>query len=153
LLLFYGDHLPGLNEAYHATGFVDGQDMLGQAGTWLLIDPRNPGNAQRVDMASWMLPGLLLERAGIHDDAYYALTQVLAPSLAKLTRAPGATLPPIDAQEKQFDSDMASVAVLRMKGKLDKLLPASLLPTNTAVAKQDDEDQGIPASAAMGIHH
>jgi phosphoglycerol transferase MdoB-like AlkP superfamily enzyme len=152
LLLFYGDHLPGLTEAYRATGFVDGQDMLGQPGTWLLIDPRNPGNAQRVDMASWMLPGLLLERAGIHDDAYYALTQVLAPSLAKLTRAPGAPLPPIDAQQKQFDSDMASVAVLRMKGKLDKLLPASLLPTNTVVAKQDDDDQGTPASAAMGIH-
>jgi phosphoglycerol transferase MdoB-like AlkP superfamily enzyme len=152
LLLFYGDHLPGLNDAYHAAGFVDGQDMLSQAGTWLLIDPRNPGNAQRVDMASWMLPGLLLERAGIHDDAYYALTQVLAPSLAALTRAPGATLPPIDAQQKQFDSDMASVSVLRMKGKLDKLLPASLLPTNTAVAKQDNDEQGIPASAAMGIH-
>jgi hypothetical protein len=152
LLLFYGDHLPGLTDAFRATGFVDGQNMLSQAGTWLLVDPRNPGSAQRVDMASWMLPGLLLERAGIHDDAYYALTQVLAPSLAKLTRAPGA--PPIaeDAQQKQFDSDMASVAVLRMKGKLDKLLPASLLPSNTAVAQQDDEEQSMPASAAMGIH-
>src|SRR6202012_90607 len=61
LLLFYGDHLPGLNEAFQATGFVDGQPALGQAGTWLLVDPRNPGHAQRVDMASWMLPGLLLE--------------------------------------------------------------------------------------------
>jgi phosphoglycerol transferase MdoB-like AlkP superfamily enzyme len=154
LLLFYGDHLPGLTGAFGASGFVDGQDMLSQAGTWLLIDPRNPGNAQRVDMAAWMLPGLLLERAGIHDDAYFALTQVLAPSLAKLTRAPGA--PPIeeDAQQKQFDSDMASVAVLRMKGKLDKLLPASLLSTNTAVARQDEhEDEGITASSAMGIHH
>jgi phosphoglycerol transferase MdoB-like AlkP superfamily enzyme len=152
LLLFYGDHLPGLTGAYRATGFVDGQDMLSQAGTWLLIDPRNPGNAQRVDMAAWMLPGLLLERAGVHDDAYFALTQVLAPSLAKLTRAPGA--PPVgeDAQQKQFDSDMASVAVLRMKGKLDKLLPASLLPATTTVAQQDDDNQGVPASAAMGIH-
>lgn len=152
LLLFYGDHLPGLNGAYQTMGFVNGQDMLSQAGTWLLIDPRNPGQAQRIDMASWMLPGLLLERAGIHDDAYFALTQVLAPSLAALTRAPGATLPPIDAQQQQFDKDMASVAVLRIKGKLDKLLPASLLPSNTAVAKQDDEEQGIPASAAMGMH-
>lgn len=154
LLLFYGDHLPGLNGAYRATGFVDGQDMLSQAGTWLLVDPRNPGNPQRVDMASWMLPGLLLERAGIHDDAYYALTQVLAPSLATLTRAPGATPPPIDAQQKLFDSDMASVAVLRLKGKLDKLLPASLLPPSAAVASQDanDAEQGTPASAAMGMH-
>ncbi|GFZ92054.1 divalent ion tolerance protein CutA [Dyella caseinilytica] len=153
LLLFYGDHLPGLTGAYQATGFVDGQNMLGQAGTWLLIDPRNPGSAQRVDMASWMLPGLLLERAGIHDNAYFALTQVLAPSLAMLTRAPGATPVAESAQQKQFDNDMASVALLQMKGKLDKLLPASFLPTNTAVAKQDDdESQGIPSSAAMGIH-
>ena len=152
LLLFYGDHLPGLTDAYRATGFVDGQNMLSQAGTWLLIDPRNPGNAQRVDMASWMLPGLLLERAGIHDNAYFALTQVLAPSLATLTRAPGAAPVAEDAQQKQFDSDMASVALLQMKGKLDKLLPASLLPTSTAVAQQDDQDQDIPASAAMGIH-
>ena len=152
LLLFYGDHLPGLTSAYRATGFVNGQDMLSQAGTWLLVDPRNPGQSQRIDMASWMLPGLLLERAGVHDDAYFALTQVLAPSLAALTRAPGAALPAIDAQQQQFDKDMASVSVLRMKGKLDKLLPASLLPSNTAVAKQDNEEQGIPASAAMGMH-
>ncbi|HUA79491.1 MAG TPA: sulfatase-like hydrolase/transferase [Dyella sp.] len=152
LLLFYGDHLPGLTDTYHATGFANGQDMLAQAGTWLLIDPRNPGAAQRVDMASWMLPGLLLERAGIHDDAYFALTQVLAPSLADLTHAPGAQPPPVNAQQQTFDKDMASVAVLRMKGKLDKLLPASLLPSNTAVAKQDNEDAGTQASEAMGAH-
>lgn len=153
LLLFYGDHLPGLTEAYRETGFVDGQDMLAEPGTWLLVDPRNPGQPQRLDMASWMLPGLLLERAGIHDNAYFALTQVLAPSLAKLTRAPGAPPVPIDAQQQQFDKDMASVAVLRMKGKLDKLLPASLLPPNTAVARQDEEADDVPASAAMGVRH
>ena len=152
LLLFYGDHLPGLDNAYRTTGFVDGQNMLGEPGTWLLIDPRNPGDAQRVDMASWMLPGLLLERAGIHDDAYFALTQVLAPSLAKLTRAPGATPPPTDPQQQSFDKDMASVAVLRMRGKLDKLLPASLLPPSTVVAKQDNDAEPVPAGAAMGMH-
>jgi hypothetical protein len=118
----------------------------------LLVDPRNPGNAQRVDMASWMLPGLLLERAGVHDDAYFALTQVLAPSLAALTRAPGATPPPIDAQQKQFDNDMASVAALRMNGKLDKLLPASLLPPATNLA-QGQSAEPTPAVGAMGIHH
>jgi len=152
LLLFYGDHLPGLAGAYHSTGFVDGQNMLSQAGTWLLVDPRNPSEPQRIDMASWMLPGMLLERAGIHDDAYFALTQVLAPSLAQLTRAPGATPAPLDAQQELFDKDMASVAVLRMKGKLDKLLPASLLPPSTVVAKQDNEEEGTRAAAAMGMH-
>ncbi|WP_345782686.1 LTA synthase family protein [Dyella flagellata] len=153
LLLFYGDHLPGLTGAYRATGFVDGQDMLAQAGTWLLVDPRNPGQPQRIDMASWMLPGLLLERAGIHDDAYFALTQVLAPSLADLTRAPGAIPPAVDNQQQLFDQDMASVAVLRMKGKLDRLLPASLLPANTVVAKQDRDSSNVKAAAAIGMHH
>jgi phosphoglycerol transferase MdoB-like AlkP superfamily enzyme len=152
LLLFYGDHLPGLDDAYRETGFIDGQSMLSQAGTWLLIDPRNPGHAQRVDMASWMLPGLLLERAGVHDDAYYALSQVLAPSLAALTRAPGATPPPIDAQQKQFDNDMASVAALRMSGKLDKLLPASLLPPSTILA-QGQSTEPTSTMGAMGMHH
>lgn len=152
LLLFYGDHLPGLTGAYRATGFVDGQDMLSQAGTWLLIDPRNPGASQRIEMASWMLPGLLLERAGIHDDAYFALTQVLAPSLARLTRAPGTSPIQLDAQQRLLDKDMASVSVLRMNGKLDKLLPASLLPPSAAVAKQDNEEEGTRANAAMGMH-
>lgn len=154
LLLFYGDHLPGLTGAYRSDGFVNGQSMLAQPGTWLLVDPRNPREAQHVEMASWMLPGLLLERAGVHDDAYFALTEVLAPSLAELTRAPGAAPPVTDAQQ-QFDKDMASVAVLRMKGKLDKLLPASLLPANTVVAKQDNhaEEIGTPAAAAIGMHH
>lgn len=152
LLLFYGDHLPGLVGAYHTAGFADGQDMLSQAGTWLLIDPRNPGTPQHTEMASWMLPGLLLERAGIHDDAYFALTQVLAPSLARLTRAPGAAPTALDMQQAQFDKDMASIAVLRMKGKLDKLLPASLLPPSTVVARQDSEEEGTRAAAAMGMH-
>jgi hypothetical protein len=98
-----------------------------------------------------MLPGLLLERAGIHDDAYFELTQVLAPSLARLTHAPGAASPALDEQQQLFDKDMASVAVLRMKGKLDKLLPASLLPASTVVAKQNDEKELVPAAAAMGM--
>jgi pyruvoyl-dependent arginine decarboxylase (PvlArgDC) len=47
---------------------------------------------------------------------------------------------------------MASIAVLRMKGKLDKLLPASLLPPSTVVARQDSEEEGTRAAAAMGMH-
>ncbi|TBR36393.1 LTA synthase family protein [Dyella terrae] len=125
LLLFYGDHLPALGGAYETLGFVDGKDMLSQSGTWLLVDPRNGARATQESLASWMLPGRLLERAGIHDDAYFALTQVLAPQLAALTRAPGAEPNIEDANEKRTDDAMASVALLRMKGKLDRLFPVA----------------------------
>ncbi|MFC4763781.1 LTA synthase family protein [Dyella koreensis] len=131
LLLFYGDHLPALAGAYETLGFVDGKDMLSQAGTWLLVDPRNGTAPVHEDLASWMLPGRLLERAGIHDDAYFALTQVLAPQLASLTRAPGAPPQAEDHAEQHTDEAMASVALLRMKGKLDRLLPRSNASSGT----------------------
>lgn len=146
LLLFYGDHLPALTDAYRTAGFVDGQDMLSQAGTWLLVDPRNPGKPEREDMAAWMLPGKLLERAGIHDDSYFALTQVLATQLAALTRAPGA--PPVaeDNTERQTDQAMASVAMLRMKGKLDPLFPKAGI--GIAQAPSAAAGAGLPSAVA-----
>jgi phosphoglycerol transferase MdoB-like AlkP superfamily enzyme len=129
LLLFYGDHLPALTDVYHTLGFVNGDDMLAEPGTWLLIDPRHPGPAEHEDIASWMLPGKLLDAAGIHDDAYFALTQLLIPQLAALTRAPGAPLPAETPGQQQLDDDMASAALLRMKGKLHKLLAAAVPAT------------------------
>ncbi|QNK02949.1 LTA synthase family protein [Dyella telluris] len=129
LLLFYGDHLPALTDVYRTTGFVDGKDMLSQAGTWLLVNPRNPMSPHREPLASWMLPGRLLDQAGVHDDAYFALTQVIAPQLAALTCAPGAPPEAEDHSEQQEDDDMANVALLRMKGKLDPLLPKATMQT------------------------
>jgi phosphoglycerol transferase MdoB-like AlkP superfamily enzyme len=148
LLLFYGDHLPALAEAYNATGFVDGKDMLSQAGTWLLVDPRNPAQPQQQALASWMLPGKLLEQAGIHDDAYFALTQVLSPQLAPLTRAPGAPLTPEDAREQRTDNGMANVAMLQFQGQLAHLLPAAeTLPSETGIAASP---QRLPAAVTHG---
>ncbi|WP_266160391.1 LTA synthase family protein, partial [Dyella silvatica] len=150
LLLFYGDHLPALGGTYNTAGFVDGKDMLSQAGTWLLVNPRNPGQAEQLDLASWMLPGKLLEQAGIHDDAYFALTQVLAPQLATLTHAPGATAAAEDTPERHLDSAMANVALLRLKGKLDALLPKTgLLPQENGIATEDPHPG---AAAAAGVH-
>jgi phosphoglycerol transferase MdoB-like AlkP superfamily enzyme len=150
LLLFYGDHLPGLTDMYNKAGFVDDKDMLSQAGTWLLVNPRNPGKVEREALASWMLPGKLLEHAGIHDDAYFVLTQVLAPQLAALTRAPNAPRQAEDSAEQSLDHGMANVALLRMKGKLDPLLPQAQWPASeTGVA---NEDSAQAARAAAGAH-
>ncbi|WP_404615192.1 LTA synthase family protein [Rhodanobacter hydrolyticus] len=127
LLLFYGDHLPALTDVYRTDGFVDGGDMLAQPGTWLLVDPRSTtAPPVHEDTAAWLMPGLLLTAAGIHDDAYYALTQQLGPQLAALTRAPGAPQPDEDDATRQLDQSMASVEQLRMSRKLQPLLAKAL---------------------------
>ncbi len=147
LLLFYGDHLPALTDTYHSTGFVDDQDMLSQASTWLLVDPRNPKPAMHQALAAWMLPGRLLDQADMRDDAYFALTQVIAPSLAALTRAPGAVPPDQESASTAADEDMANVALLRLKGKLDPMLPKAELQTADAV----DFEYGVPSESADAV--
>jgi phosphoglycerol transferase MdoB-like AlkP superfamily enzyme len=151
LLLFYGDHLPALTDIYNTTGFVNDKDMLSQAGTWLLVDPRNPMPARQASLASWMLPGRLLEQAGVHDDAYFALTQVIAPQLAALTRAPGAPPEAEDDSGRQEDDDMANVALLRIKGKLDALLPRATAP-QIADVLEDAPPVPTGESESSGAH-
>jgi phosphoglycerol transferase MdoB-like AlkP superfamily enzyme len=123
LVLFYGDHLPALSNSYQITGFVDGGDMLSQAGIWLLVDPQHPHPPIKADTAAWLLPGKLLEQIGIHDDPYFALTELVGPQLAALTEAPGAPPPAEGSDIQKLDQAMASVNQLRITGKLDKLLP------------------------------
>ena len=148
LLLFYGDHLPALTDSYRIDGFVDGQDMLAQAGTWLLVDPHATGGAVHEDTASWLLPGKLLAAAGIHDDPYFALTELIGPPLAALTRAPGAPQPDEDAATQKLDQSMASVEQLRMSRKLQALLAkvAGGTPAAAAVAHAAQS----PAASATG---
>lgn len=122
LLLFYGDHLPALTDSYAVTGFVDGGNMLDQAGVWLLVDPRHPATPTRVDTASWLLPGQLLAYLGIHDDPYFSLTGLIGPALATLTRAPGAPQSAADPATRQLDKAAGSVAQLRLREKLAPLL-------------------------------
>jgi phosphoglycerol transferase MdoB-like AlkP superfamily enzyme len=137
LLLFYGDHLPALTNVYRTDGFVDGGGMLAQPGTWLLLDPRGNDQPLHEDTAAWLMPGQLLAAAGIHDSAYFALTDDVGPRLAALTRAPGAALPYEDDAIRRLDRSMASIEQLRMNGKLQPLLAKVLdtpAPANTAHA-------------------
>jgi aromatic ring-cleaving dioxygenase len=123
LVLFYGDHLPALTGSFQITGFVDGGDMLSQAGIWLLVDPHSDRKPDHHDTAAWLLPGQLLAQAGIHDDPYFALTQLVGPQLATLTATPGAPRPVESSDLKRLDHAMASVEELQMNGKLRKMLP------------------------------
>lgn len=78
VLLFFGDHLPGLRDVFNTTGFHDGRPAPKQYVPWVLVrtdrpDARTIGHAE-----SWMLPGMLLHLAGLNDDPYFALTRALS---------------------------------------------------------------------------
>jgi phosphoglycerol transferase MdoB-like AlkP superfamily enzyme len=150
LLLFYGDHLPALTEAYDKLGFADGTGMFNQTVPYILIDAHGDGPApEKADLAAWMLPGKLLEQAGVHDDPYFALTQVVAPRLAALTHAPDAPTPAEDALQKYTDISMGNVAMLRMKQKLEPLVAQYALPDAAALARQPGTAE---ENAAAGAH-
>lgn len=75
LLLFYGDHLPGLPITFRTLGFADGLAAEQQPVPWLLFDPA-AGAAAREDSAAFLLPGRVLAHIGVDAD-WFALTERL----------------------------------------------------------------------------
>lgn len=75
LLLFYGDHLPALADVYAQAGFKDGVPAAQQPVPWLLFDTARQDARPAVATATFYLPALLLEAAGVRDDAYFRLLE------------------------------------------------------------------------------
>lgn len=149
LLLFYGDHLPALTDTYAKVGFTSGKDMLAQTVPYILIDAHGDGPAPKNgDLAAWMLPGRLMEDAGVHDDAYFALTQVVAPQLAALTHAPDAPESAENRQLKYTDVSMGNVAMLRMKRKLEPFVAQFAAPDAAMIARQQGNAEENAAAGA-----
>ncbi|HEY0181052.1 MAG TPA: LTA synthase family protein [Dokdonella sp.] len=113
LLLFYGDHLPDLGPVYAELGFDDGRDAHDQPVPWLLLDSADP-RPRRLDARSWMLPGLLLAAAGVHDGGYFDVVRAL-------THAPG-----FDADEADTADGLDALARLQLRGELDPVLREAL---------------------------
>jgi phosphoglycerol transferase MdoB-like AlkP superfamily enzyme len=122
LIVFFGDHLPAIVPAFQQAGFKNGKGFLEQTPPYLLIDTAHMDRPVTRNTAAWALPGMLLNRAGIHDP-YFALTEAVAPRLADLTRAPDAPPAPENAPQLQLDHGMRNVARLRLANKLDALWP------------------------------
>jgi phosphoglycerol transferase MdoB-like AlkP superfamily enzyme len=76
LLLFYGDHLPGLPDVYRETGFDDGAAANEEPVPWLLFDTADAARRERIDTASFYLPALLLHVAGVHE-TYFSLLDAM----------------------------------------------------------------------------
>lgn len=78
LLLFYGDHLPSLPMTYAQHGFDDGAPGADQPVPWLLLDTAQPPQARETEStASFYLPGLLLDAAGLGDRGYFDLLEAV----------------------------------------------------------------------------
>jgi phosphoglycerol transferase MdoB-like AlkP superfamily enzyme len=76
LLLFYSDHMPPLNAVFARLQFVDGVPAQQQPVPWLLLDNRS-SQARTENTASWLLPALLMEEAGIGGGDYFDFLQTL----------------------------------------------------------------------------
>src|SRR5690348_4267343 len=121
VILFFGDHLPALVPAFQQAGFQNGGGFLTQTVPYILIDTAHMDRAVKRGAAAWALPGMVLAQAGIDNDPYFALTRLVAPELANLTRAPDAPVAPENVEQKQLDEGMRNIAELRLKNKLDGL--------------------------------
>jgi hypothetical protein len=75
IVLFYGDHLPSLNEAFRDLGFDNGETYTEQHTRYMLISNRPTGfKPANPDMAlsAYELPGLLFDAVGLPADGYLA---------------------------------------------------------------------------------
>jgi len=134
LVLFFGDHLPALVPAFQQAGFRNGQGFLTQTVPYILIDTAHMDRATKQNAAAWELPGMVLKQAGVGNDAYFALTRLVAPQLADLTRAFDAPVAPENVEQKHLDEGMRNIADLRLKNKLDKLWPKAAAMAQRAPA-------------------
>jgi len=145
VILFFGDHLPALVPAFQQAGFKNGGGFLTQTVPYILIDTAHMDHAVKRNAAAWELPGMVLEQAGVDNDPYFALTRLVAPELANLTRAPDAPVAPENVEQKQLDEGMRNIADLRLKDKLDKLWPkaAAMVQQNSTSTATAPMTHGI----------
>ncbi len=123
LVLFFGDHLPALMPAFLAAGFRNGQGYLTQTVPYLLLDTAHLDAARQQNAAAWELPGMVLAQAGVGDDPWFVLTELVGPPLVALTRAPDAPRATETAAQTTLDEGLRNVADLRLRNKLYKLWP------------------------------
>ncbi|HEX7342413.1 MAG TPA: LTA synthase family protein [Rhodanobacteraceae bacterium] len=122
IVLIFGDHLPALVPAFQQAGFKNGKNFFGQQTPYLIYDTGHPNAAPiRRNVAAWMLPGMVLDQAGIGDAPWFALTDLLGPDLADLTRAPDAPQAHPTPSQARIEHGLRNVARLRLEGKLKPL--------------------------------
>lgn len=136
LLLFYGDHLPSLPSVYSEAGFDDRKEPNEQPVPWLLLDSARPDAVARIDTASFYLPGLLLDVAGIGDQPYFRLLEAVRRADA-----------PADGWQPAEDEGLAATMRLRQEGAfadaVSDLPPPSPNPARDSALARRDADKRL----------
>lgn len=78
VLLFFGDHLPGIPSILNKLGTVDARPVNRQYVPWVLLRTDAPNVRMAGYRESWMLPGAIAQLADAPEDPYFVLTQRLA---------------------------------------------------------------------------
>jgi phosphoglycerol transferase MdoB-like AlkP superfamily enzyme len=113
LLLFYGDHLPGLPVVYREAGFDDGAAANEEPVPWLLLDTADTAPHERFDTAAFYLPALVLDVAGVRD-AYFSLLDAM-----RREDRVGRRWVPAD------DAGLGALMQLRQQGAFETLIAGS----------------------------
>ncbi len=72
VLVFYGDHLPNLPNAFADLGFADGAAATAQPSRYLIVSNRTL-EPRELDISAFQLPGLLFDALGLPLDGYLAI--------------------------------------------------------------------------------
>lgn len=138
VLVFYGDHLPGLQYVYEAAhGFDNGRPANTQRVPWVLIGGNGARPAQGRKIYSWMMGSEVLGAAGIERPPYYAMLD----HADRLLDAPGG-----GGQDTVVQDGIDSLARLYLNGRP---LPK---PPQPAVQPAAQADTGVATSAtATGV--
>lgn len=75
VVLFFGDHLPGLGKTYTKLGFLNRQAAESQNVPWVMLrtDRKAPSKTDQ-PIRAWMLSGKLVEFAGLPEIPYFQFT-------------------------------------------------------------------------------
>ncbi len=111
VLAFFGDHLPGLPDAYSALGFSDGQIADGQPVPLVLIggDEGTSLPKLRSPFFAWQLPERLLEMVGV-DDPYFDFLRRAGRRMGETESA--------DERKLLFDG-IRTAAVMQLDGEFE----------------------------------
>lgn len=114
VVVFFGDHLPALPEAYSTLSFVDGRQPEEQLVPWLIVGDRGRGAPGR-RLHSWELAAEALEVAGLPGDPYFDLVRIAGRRLAEL--------PPESPEADTLRRGVEAAAVARLTGRFEEFLP------------------------------
>ncbi|WP_158883186.1 LTA synthase family protein [Rhodanobacter sp. L36] len=109
VLAFYGDHLPGLDKVYQASGFDDKLSGPEEFVPWFILTSQGV-EMPRKHIDAWMLGGEILKAAGVNKPLYYQL----------VSKAEGIMQNRDNASKGAAMQGVDSISRLYLTGQLDK---------------------------------